>query len=109
MPVILNTPVERPVPTYDKVHMDSLIISIERTDYAKAALKMRLRLYTGADGGTKEFDTAYKDIEIPDVEKWVMDHIQNGDMRGAAAMQNIKEIVALMVETESPWGNAVVS
>jgi hypothetical protein len=38
-----------------------------------------------------------------------MGRVANGDMRGAQAMQHIKEIVALIVETESPWGNAVVS
>lgn len=109
MPVSLEVPVTPTIPVFDKVHMEGLNISIECTDAAKSALKMRLRLYSADANGVKTFDTNFYDVEIPDVEAWVVSHVAAGDTRGAQAMQHIKEIVALIVETESPWGNAVVS
>ena len=109
MPVSLVDPVKPTIPVFDKVHMEGLNISIECTDAAKSALKMRLRLYSVDGKGVKTFDTEFHDVELADVEAWVMGRVANGDTRGAQAMQHIKEIVALIVETESPWGNAVVS
>jgi hypothetical protein len=82
---------------------------IRYTDAAKSALKMRLRLYSVDDAGVKTFDTEQHDVELADVEAWVVAHVANGDTRGVQAMQHVKEMVALIVETELPWGDAVVS
>lgn len=108
MPVILITPVAPPAPVFTAVHLESLIISLERTEYANAAIKARLRLYCQDAQGKKTFDEKFHDIEIADVEKWVTEKAMAGDLRGVAATTNIKEIVAFLSE-EVGLGEAVVS
>jgi hypothetical protein len=108
MPVLLVTPVAPPAPVFTGVHLESLMVSLERTEYANAALKARLRLYYLDGKGCKVFDEKFYDVELQDVEKWVTEKAMAGDMRGVAAMTNIKEIVAFLTE-EAGLGAAVVS
>lgn len=109
MPVKLVTPVQEAAPIFDEIHLENLVISLEQTAYGKAAVKARLRLYRREVDGSKTFDTKFTDITIADAEAWATESALAGDMRGANAVNNIKALVALLVETNTAYGATVVS
>lgn len=110
MPVVLSTPVVPNVPSYDKVHLDSLSITLDRTDYAQTHIQARVRLYY-QDPNTlvKTFSLDTYDIVIDDAEAWATALATGGDMRGVDAGTAIRQIVALLVATETTLGNSTVS
>jgi hypothetical protein len=109
MPVTLVTPIVAIVPAFDKVHLENLTISSEQTTYAKVTLVARIRPYLIDANGDKIFSTEFKDITVLDAEKWAIDAAVTGDMRGVQATSNIKTLMALLVETHTPYGATVVS
>lgn len=110
MPVNLTTPIVPSVPSYDKVHMDNLVISIEKTDYGKITLQARIRLYyQDSITGIKTFSDDFKEIYIEDTQVWITEKAAQGDMRGVEAATKIKEILSLIVATQTNWGNSTIS
>lgn len=110
MPILLNSPYTPPVPTFDRVHLDSLVIALDKTDYAKTNIQARVRLYyQDPVTNVKTFSTETRDISIPDAELWAIGLAQQGDMRGVSAAGYIKEIVALLVATQTDLGASTVS
>lgn len=110
MPILLNTPYVTPVPTFDRVHLDSLVIALDKTDYAKTSIQARVRLYhQDPITGIKSFSTETRDVSIADAELWAIGLAQTGDMRGVTAAGYIKEIVALLVATQTDLGTSTVS
>ena len=109
MAVTLVVPFQPEVPVFNMVHMENLTISIEQNNYAKSALIARLRLYYIDANGDKVFDKAFTDVSIPDAQKWAVDAALLGDMRGVQAANNITALLALIVETQTGYGSAVVS
>lgn len=106
MPVVLQTPHVPNVPVYDKVHLDHFTIVLEKTQYAKAQIQARIRLYYVDENGVKIFSDDAREINITDAEAWVLDLHSQGNERGVEAMEHIKAIVALLVETCTPYGAA---
>ena len=107
MPVVLQTPYTPSVPTYDKVHMDHLTITLERTEYAKTRIQARVRpYYQDPVTGKKSFSPEHTEIAIDDAEQWIIGLAQQGDLRGVEAEVHIKSILALLVETCTSLGNA---
>ncbi len=109
MPVILTTPYVPTVPQYDKVHLDHLTITLEKTDYAKTQIQARVRMYYQGEDGVKHFCPEHKEIVIDDAQAWVMQLAMQGDMRGVEADTHIKSIVALLVETQTNLGGTSVA
>lgn len=110
MPIILDTPFVPPAPSYDKIHLDHLTITLERTNYAKTQIQARVRLYyQDPDTGDKTFSPDTRDISITDGEQWMMSLAIQGDMRGIEVANAIKQLVALLVATETDLGNASIS
>lgn len=109
MPIVLQTPYVPSVPTYDKVHLDHLTITLERTVYAKAQIQARIRMYY-QDPVTleKHFSPDSKDIVIGDAEQFAVSLFQNGDTRGIEAMEHVKAIVAFLVETQTEFGATTI-
>lgn len=108
MPVILNTPYVPTVPQYDKVHLDHLTITLEKTDYAKGQIQARVRMYHQGEDGIKHYSSDHKEIFIDDAAVWVTQLAMEGDMRGVEADNHIKAIVALLVETNTNLGTTTV-
>ncbi len=106
MPVVLQTPHVPNAPAYDKVHLDHFTIVLEKTQYAKAQIQARVRLYYVDENGVKVFSDETKEISISDAEAWVLELDSQGNGRGVEAMEHIKAIVALLVETCTPYGAA---
>lgn len=110
MPIVLNSPYTPVVPSFDKIHLDSLVIALEKTEYAKAQIQARVRLYSQDPvSGIKTFSQEVREISIPDAEAWAISLAQQNDMRGLTAAGHIKEIVALLVATQTEFGNSIVS
>ena len=109
MPVILNTPYVPEVPQYDKIHLDHLTITLEKTDYAKTQIQARVRMYYQGQDGVKHFSSESKEIFINDAAAWVTQLAMQGDMRGVEADNHIKAIVALLVETQTTLGSTLVA
>jgi hypothetical protein len=110
MPVVLQTPYTPTVPTYDKIHLDHLTIVLEKTNYSKTSIQARVRPYY-QDPVTMEklFSPDSHEIYIDDADAWAYGLATNGDMRGAEAGGHIKAIVALLVETQTTLGTAIVA
>jgi hypothetical protein len=109
MPVILETPFSPPVPTYDRIHLDHLTLTIEKSSYAKAQIQARVRMYyQHPETNEKFFSQDYKEIFIGDAEAFAMNLAQVGDMRGISAMNNIAELVGILVETQTNLGNVQI-
>ena len=110
MPVILQTPYTPNVPTYDKIHLDHLTVSLEKTNYAKTQIVARLRpYYQDPVTNEKTFSPDTKDVVIEDAEAWAIAMAQtSGDMRGVEAGNHITSIVALLVETSTNLGTTQV-
>lgn len=107
MPVILNSPYVPPAPAYDKIHLDSFTLTRQRTDYSLTQIQARIRLYYQDPAtGKKYFSPDTRDIVIDDAEAWIVQLGQAGDLRGIAAEEHIKNIVALLVETKTDLGTA---
>jgi hypothetical protein len=109
MPVILNTPIIPAVPEYDKVHLEHLIVTLEKTNYAKTQITAKLRPYYQDSNGNKIFSTDAVDILIEDAEQWITQLALQGDMRGVEANDHIKAIVAFLVETKTNFGTTTIS
>lgn len=110
MPVVLNTPVVPQVPSFDKVHLDNLVITLEQTAYAKTNIQARVRLYSqDPTTGVKTFSMEPQDIFIEDAEAWAIGLYQQNDVRGLEAANKIKDILSLLVSTQTPWGASTVS
>lgn len=110
MPITLTTPYIPAVPQFDKVHLDCLTIALEKTDYAKTNIQARVRLYyQDPISNVKTFSQETREISIPDAEAWAIQLAGQGDMRGVTAAGYIKEIVALLVATQTEFGNSTVS
>lgn len=111
MPVILTTPFVPTAPVYDKVHLDHMTVTLEKTDYAKTQIQARIRLYKqDPETGVKTFSTETHDIFIEDAVVWATDKaMQNGDMRGIDAGNHITSIVALLVEICTNLGGATAT
>ena len=110
MPVTLNTPYVPPAPTYDKIHLDHLTITLERTDYAKTQIQARVRMYyQDPNTGVKTFSPDTKEVSILDAEQWVTNLAVQGDMRGVQAADAIKQIVALLVAAATDLGDTTVT
>jgi len=110
MPVVLNTPVIPAAPSFDRVHLDNLVITLEQTEYAKTNIQARVRLYyQDPVTGVKTFSAEPKEIFIEDAEAWAVGLYQQNDMRGVEAAAKIKDILALLVSTQTPWGATTVS
>jgi hypothetical protein len=109
MAIVLENPFTPPTPVYDKVHLDYLTITLEKTNYSKAQIQARVRLYaTDPSTNEKTFSPETRDISIADCEAFAMSLAQSGDMRGASAMNNIKELVAFLVDTSTDLGKTTV-
>ena len=110
MPVLLTTPFVPPAPSYDKVHLDHLTVTLERTTYAKTQIQARVRLYyQDPVTGDKTFAPDTRDVSILDGEQWATALAMQGDMRCVEAANAIKQIVALLVATETDLGNTTTS
>jgi len=110
MPITLNSPYIPNVPQFDKIHLDALTIALEKTNYAKTNIQARIRMYyQDPVTGAKTFSTETREISIPDAEAWAIELAGQADMRGIQAAGYIKEIVALLVSTQTDLGNTVVS
>jgi hypothetical protein len=109
MPVSLNTLYVPEVPSYDKVHLDHLTITLEKTDYAKTQIQARVRMYYQDNLGRKFFSSEHRDIFIEDAEVWITTLNENGDTRGLEAEAHIKGIVSLLVETQTTLGETTIS
>lgn len=110
MPVLLTNPYVPPSPSYDKVHLDHMTITLERTNYAKTQIQARVRLYyQDPTTGEKTFSPDTRDVVIDDGEQWATALAMQGDMRGAEAANAIRQIVALLVSTSTGLGNATTS
>lgn len=110
MPITLTVPYVPSVPTFNKVHLDALSIALEKTDYAKTNIQARVRLYyQDPVTNVKTFSTETQEVSIPDAEAWAVSLAQQGDMRGVNAAGYIKEIVALLVATQTTLGASTVS
>lgn len=109
MPVVLETPYTPPAPDYDKIHLESLLVLLEQTDYAKTQIQARIRPYYQDETGHKVFSPESRDILVEDAEKWVTELAQQGDMRGVEAGNHIKSIVALLVATKTDLGTAGIA
>lgn len=106
MPIVLQTPVVPAVPSFDKIHLDFFTITLERTNYARAVIQARVRLYYQDEQGNKIFSTDTQDISIDDAEQFAIQLAQQGNMNGVSAMQHIKELVALLTVQCTTYGNA---
>lgn len=110
MPIILETPYTPASPEYNKIHLDHLTITIEKTDYARTQIQARVRPYIQDPiTGVKTFSSAATEIVIDDAEAWATELAMAGDMRGAEAANYIKLIVSLLVETKTTFGSTSVS
>jgi hypothetical protein len=110
MPIILTNPFVPPAPNYDKVHLDHLTIVQEKTTASKATVQARVRLYHQDANGEKHFAPETRDIAIDDAESFALTLLYaQGDTRGAQAMEHVKALVALLVETGTDLGQTVVS
>lgn len=109
MPVLLTNPYVPEVPQYDKIHLDHLTITLEKTDYAKTQIQARIRMYFQGEDGVKHFSSESKEIFIDDAQAWVVQLAMQGDMRGVEADNHIKAIVALLVETQTNLGSTSVA
>lgn len=109
MPVVLQNPYVPAVPTYDKIHLDHITITLEKTQYAKAQIQARVRpYYQDPDTGEKSFSPDAQTIVIDDAEAFAIELAGQGDMRGVDAMNNIKAIVAFLVETKTSLGSTQI-
>jgi hypothetical protein len=106
MPIVLQNPYVPSVPAYDKIHLDHLTIVLEKTNYSKTSIQARIRPYfQDPETGEKSFCPDSKEIYIDDAEAWAIEKAQTtGDMRGVQAGDLIKQIVALLVETQTDLG-----
>lgn len=109
MSIDLNTPFVPQVPQFDKIHLDFLNIVIEPTDYAKATISGRVRLYSINAQNQKVFSQETWDINVADAEKYATELAILGDMRGISAIQQITSLVSLLVDTTTTLGNTTVS
>lgn len=110
MPITLQTPYVPAVPQYDKVHLDHLTITLEKTDYAKTQIQARMRLYyQDPVSGAKTFSTETREIYIPDAEAWAIQLAGSGDNRGLDAAGYIKEIVSLLTATQTNLGDSTIT
>ena len=108
MSIDLIVPYVQKVPQFDKIHLDFLSIVIEPTEYAKATISGRVRLYSINAQNQKVFSQETWDINVPDAEKFATELAIIGDMRGVTADQHIKSLIALLIETTTSLGNATV-
>lgn len=110
MPITLASPYAPAVPSFDRVHLDALTVALEKTDYAKTQIQARVRLYSQDPvSGVKTFSQEVREINITDAEAWAIGLAQQSDMRGVTAAGYIKEIVALLISTQTEFGSSVVS
>jgi hypothetical protein len=110
MPIVLQNPYTPTVPTYDKIHLDHMTVSLEKTVYAKTQIVARVRpYYQDPVTGEKSFSPDHREIVIDDAEAWAVQKAQTtGDMRGIEAANHIKAIVALLVETSTDLGSTTL-
>lgn len=106
MPVTLQTPYTPPAPNFDKVHLEHLVISLEKTNYAKTQISARFCLYALDENNNKIFSDEKWEIFIEDAAAFMLDLAQNGDMRGVQADESIRQLVAFLVETKTNLGVA---
>lgn len=108
MPVVLQNPYVPAVPSYDKIHLDHLTITLERTDYAKTQIQARVRPYYQDAEGKKTFSPEAQEIFIDDADAWAAQLAGTGDMRGVTAGDHIKAIVGLLVDTRTDLGSTEI-
>lgn len=109
MPVVLENPYTPPTTAYDKIHLESLFVLLEATDYARTQIQARIRPYYRDAEGHKVFSPESRDILVDDAEKWITELAQHGDLRGVEAGNHIKSIVALLVATKTDLGTAGIA
>jgi hypothetical protein len=107
MPITLETPVvlETPI-VFEKLHLDELTITLERTQAAKVSLLMRVTPYTIINGQKVFAESKTLTTSVPDAEQLAATLAAGGDMRGVQAIQQVEELVALLVEATTNLGEA---
>ena len=106
MPIILSSPVIPQGPSYDRVHLSELHITLQEDDYSKASISGSVRLYY-QDGvtGKKYFSSETRPFYLDDAEDFARVLALSGDNRGIESIASIKSITSLLIEKATDLGN----
>lgn len=81
MPITVSQPVvvTGETITYDKVVIDSLNVSVERSEGMRVVVNLHFRLYGINSQGKKVFEDNQRSITIPDYLAWAAEQAATGD------------------------------
>jgi hypothetical protein len=107
--VHLDTPYKPPIPPFDKVHLESMTISLSVDQASVASIYGRLRPYGKTAEGVKVFSDDVIDFNIGNAQEFAATLAMNGDMRGVEADEHLSQLVALIASAATTLGETSVS